>query len=152
MIIRRIAPAARALLLFTACAAATAGCDVGARLTGAYRGPVPAQNAITDEVAVIRSIQSGPQVIRFVADRVRYPDTGTPHDVNRVIIVGTTPSNLEEVAALGLAVGDRVTLSTNFAYIGDAAEMNEVPDWPGHDFHEYPIAVHVLTSVKRTAP
>ena len=70
--------------------------------------------------------------------------------MNRVVRVRTTEANRDEVQALGLARGDRVVISTNYGYTGDAAEMTEVPDWPGHDFYEYPIAVHMLTSIRRT--
>ncbi len=135
--------------LLVACAVALAGCDVVGRISGAYRGPSPAQEGITSEVVIIRSVQTGPQAIRFLADRVRYLEGGDPHDVNRVVRAGTSLDNWEQVRDLGLTVGDRVTISTRFAYIGDASELDEVPDWPGHDFREYPIGVHVLTAISR---
>jgi hypothetical protein len=143
---RRLRPAT---LLLIACGVALSGCDFVGRISGAYRGPVPVQEGITSEVVIIRSIQTGPQAIRYLVDRVRYVESGNPHDVNRVVRAGTSLENWEEVSALGLAVGERVTISTRFAYIGDASDLTEVPDWPGHDYREYPIGVHVLTSIAR---
>lgn len=138
-----------ATLLLVACSVALAGCDFVGRISGAYRGPSPAQEGITNEVVIIRSIQTGPQAIRFLADRVRYVEDGDPHDVNRVVRAGTSLDNWEEVRDMNVAVGERVTISTRFAYIGDASDLDEVPDWPGHDFREYPIGVHVLTGISR---
>lgn len=143
---------ARALLIGAGCALIAGGCDVLGRISGAYTGPVPARDPIVEEVVVIRKVTSWSQGVELVADRVRYLESGKPHDVNRVVRARTSPANQEQVAALGLAVGERVTISTNFAGIGDAAEMTEVPDWPGHGFYEYPIAVHVLTSIARIGP
>lgn len=142
---------ARVLLIGAACATFT-GCDILGRISGAYRGPVPEREPITDEVVIVRSIASWSQGVEIVADRARYLEGGKPHDVNRVVRARTTPANQEQVASLGLVVGERVTISTEFAGIGDAAEMTEVPDWPGHDFYEYPIGEHVLTSIRRTVP
>ena len=76
-----------------------------------------------DEVVIVRSIASWSQGVEFVADRVRYQDAGRFHDVNRVVRVRTTEANRDEVQALGLARGDRVVISTNYGYTGDAAEM-----------------------------
>jgi hypothetical protein len=141
-----------ALIALSGYALIAGGCDVVGRISGAYRGPVPARDPIVEEVVIVRKVGASGEVVLFVADRVRYLEAGKPHDVNRVVRVQPSPANQEEVAALGLAVGDRVTISTSFAGIGDAAEMTEVPDWPGHGFYEYPIAVHVVTSIRRTSP
>lgn len=141
---------ARALILAAACATFTGGCDVLGIVSQAYRGPVPEREPIVEEVVIVRSITSWSQGVQIVADRVRYLEGGKPHDVNRVVRVQT--ANQELVTPLNLEVGDRVVISTDFAGIGDAAEMTEVPDWPGHDFYEYPIGVHVLTAIRRTAP
>lgn len=138
-----------AILLLIACAGTLAGCDFVGRISGAYRGPVPEPEGVTNEVVIIRSVQTGPQAVRFLADRVRYLETGNPHDVNRVVRAGTSLDNWEAVNALGLTVGERVTISTRFAYMGDASNLSEVPDWPGHDFLEYPIGVHVITAISR---
>lgn len=140
----------RAVLLFAVCAATLAGCDFVGRISGAYRGPMPKAEAITSEVVIIRSIQPGPEgAFGFVADRVRYLENGTPHDVNRVVRIRTPPEIQEQAAALNLVTGERVTISTRFAYIGDAIDLAEVPDWPGHDFLEYPIGVHLLAAISR---
>jgi hypothetical protein len=139
-----------ALILAAACVMFAGGCDVLGRISGAYRGPVPDREAIVDEVVIVRSIASWSQGVQIVADRVRYLEAGKFHDVNRVVRVQTATHEL--VTPLNLVVGDRVAITTNFAGVGDAAEMTEVPDWPGHDFYEYPIGVHVLTSIRRTVP
>lgn len=150
---RSIGSATAAALLLGACAIATAGCDVLGRISGAYRGPLPAQEGISAEVAIIRSLRSDPEGgLEFVMDRVRYLDGGQAHDVNRVVRVRTTSANQAQVSALNLAQGERVVISTTFGYIGDAAELTEVPDWPGHRFYEYPIGVHILVSIARTGP
>jgi hypothetical protein len=138
------------VLLFAVCAAALTGCDFVGRISGAYRGPMPKAEAIASEVVIIRSIQPGPEgAFGFIADRVRYLEGGTPHDVNRVVRVRTAPEIKEQAAALNLAVGERITISTQFAYTGDAIDLTEVPDWPGHDFREYPVGVHLLTAISR---
>ncbi|HEX6911470.1 MAG TPA: hypothetical protein VF142_13785 [Longimicrobium sp.] len=138
-----------AILSIASCTGALAGCDFVGRISGAYRGPTPDPVGLTNEVVIIRSIQTGPQAIRFLADRVTYLEAGDPHDVNRVIRAGTSPDNWELVRDLGFTVGERVTISTRFAYIGDASDLTAVPEWPGHDFREYPIGVHVLTAIAR---
>lgn len=140
---------ARALLLGAACATLTA-CDVLGIISQAYRGPVPEREPIVEEVVILRKVRSSGEVLLFVADRVRYLEAGKPHNVNRVVRVQTADHDL--VTPLNLVVGDRLVISTNFAGIGDAAEMTEVPDWPGHRYYEYPIGVHVLTAIRRTAP
>jgi hypothetical protein len=143
----------RALLIGAGCALIAGGCgDILGRISGAYRGPVPAREPIVEEAVVVRKVTSSSEGVELVADRVRYLQAGKPHDVNRVVRVRTSPATQEQVAAMGLVVGERVTISTRFGSIGDAAEMTEVPDWPGHGFYEYPIAVHVLTSITRTGP
>lgn len=142
---------AQAVLVIVA-AATTSACDVADRLIGAYRGPMPKQEAITNEVAIIRSVQSGPGAVRFLADRVRYLEAGKPHDVNRVVLVVTTAANWEQVSAMALTAGERVTFSSEFLGNTDASDLREVPDWPGHDYLEYPIGQHVLTSIARTSP
>jgi hypothetical protein len=146
------AAGARALFIAAGCALIAGGCDVLGRISGAYRGPVPERGPIVEEVVIVRGVSSSSQGVEFVADRVRYLEGGKPHDVNRVVRVRTTAANRDEVVALGLAPGERIVISTNYGYTGDAAEMTEVPDWPGHGFYEYPIAVHMLTSITRTGP
>jgi hypothetical protein len=141
---------ARALILVAACAMFAGGCDVLGIISQAYRGPVPDREPIVEEVVIIRKVGSSGEVLLFVADRVRYLEGGKPHNVNRVVRVQTADQAM--VTPLNLVVGDRVVISTSFASIGDAAEMTEVPDWPGHRYYEYPIGVHVLTAIRRTAP
>lgn len=150
---RHKSPRRAALIVLSAYAFLAGGCgDILGRISGAYRGPVPAWEPIVEEVAIVRKVTSWSQGVELVADRVRYLEIGKPHDVNRVVQVYTSPANQEQVAAMGLVAGERVTISTRFAGIGDAAEMTEVPNWPGHGFYEYPIAEHVLTSITRTGP
>jgi hypothetical protein len=140
----------RATVALIAVTLALCSCDLVGRISGAYRGPVPKQEAITNEIVIIRSLEPGPQgAFGFVADRVRYLEAGRPHDVNRVVRVRTPLDIAEQAAALNLSVGERVTISTRFAYIGDASDLTEVPDWPGHDYREYPIGVHLLTEISR---
>jgi hypothetical protein len=146
----RIIPPRVGVLLLAVCAAALVGCDFVGRISGAYRGPIPKAEAIASEVVIIRSIQPGPEgAFGFIADRVRYLEGGAPHNVNRVVRVRTSPEIKEQAAAMSLAVGERITISTQFAYIGDAIDLAEVPDWPGHEFLEYPIGVHLLTAISR---
>ena len=132
---------------------ATGACDsiVGV-LTGAYRGPRPAGDNIASEVVIVRSINRQPSgVALLILDRVRYSENGDPHDVNRVAEALTTQVQ-PAFDALDVHVGDRLVVSTTFIQVGETGELRQVPNWPGHDYPEYPIGVHYLTAVAKAAP
>lgn len=132
---------------------ATGACDsiLGA-LSGAYRGPRPARENIASEVVIVRSINRQPSGVGLlILDRVRYSENGAPHDVNRVVQALTT--QVQPVFdALNVQVGERLVVSTSFIEVTDAGGLREVPNWPGHDYPEYPIGLHYLTSVAKAAP
>lgn len=132
---------------------ATGACDsVFAVLTGVYRGPRPAHENIESEVVIVRSINRQPSgVALLILDRVRYSENGDPHDVNRVVEALTTQvqSAFDE---LNVRVGDRLVVSTSFIQVGETGDLREVPNWPGHNYAEYPIGLHYLTVVARATP
>ncbi|HEX8320250.1 hypothetical protein [Longimicrobium sp.] len=132
---------------------ATGACDsVFAVLTGVYRGPRPAHENIESEVVIVRSINRQPSgVALLILDRVRYSENGDPHDVNRVVEALTTQVQ-SAFDALNVRVGDRLVVSTSFIQVGETGDLREVPNWPGHDYPEYPIGVHYLTAVAKAAP
>jgi hypothetical protein len=132
---------------------ATGACDsVFAVLTGVYRGPRPAHENIESEVVVVRSLNRQPSgVARLVLDRVRYVDGGDPHNVNRVV-QGLTTHVQPAFDALNIQAGDRLVVSTTFVQVSEAGGLSEVPNWPGHDYAEYPIGLHYLTAVARATP
>ena len=135
-------------LVLVAVAVATASaCDLG-ELTGLYRGPRPSKVGLTNETAIVRSItpQSG-GAARLILDRVRYLDGGDPHNIDRVIqavLLQGGPANLQP--------DDTVSVSTTFLEIRDVGDLTEVPDWPGHKYHEYPLGFHQVTAIQRTTP
>lgn len=140
------------LFLLLACVLPAAGCNaIGDVILGErYRGPQPATEGIVNETAVVRLVEVGPsgQTVLLV-DRERYVEAGDPHNVNRVVRVASGEAMRHAVAALNLAPGDRLVLSTQ--YQGDVnviGSMN-VPDWPGHSAYEYPIAFHSITAITR---
>jgi hypothetical protein len=136
-------------VLLCGTALSMAACDLN--LLGAYRGPQPSQEDITNEVVIVRSeydSQLGQR--QFIMDRVRFTEAGDPFNVDRVVRVSTTEATVAEVIEFGLQPGDRVTIST--VYIGNrrVGALTEVPNWPGHRYHEYPIGSHLFTSVALT--
>lgn len=147
---RQIRYRAAALVILGMIAMAAAACgDVLGRLSGAYRGPLPQAEGLSSETVILRTAR--PQAgDRLLLDRVRYVEDGDPHNVNRVVWA-ITPDVREQLAALNLQAGDRLVVSTRFIQIDDAAELREVPDWPGHDYFEYPIGLHSLTAVARAS-
>jgi hypothetical protein len=132
---------------------ATGACDsVFAALTGVYRGPRPAHENIESEVVIVRSINRQPSgVALLILDRIRYSENGDPHDVNRVVEALTTQVQ-SAFDALNVRVGDRLVVSTSFIQVGETGDLREVPNWPGHDYAEYPIGLHYLTAVARATP
>lgn len=128
-----------------------AGCgDILGWLSGAYDGPRPNQDPLSSETVIVRS-RAPQSADRLLLDRVRYLEGGDPHNVNRVIYAVTSEVQ-DQVDALGLQTGDRLVVSTRFQGIAETGDLKEVPNWPGHDYFEYPIAQHVLTSIARAAP
>jgi hypothetical protein len=143
----------RSILLatLTLTALAAAGCgDILGWLSGAYDGPRPNREPLSSETVILRSAP-----VRaddwLILDRVRYLEGGDPHDVNRVIYAITADMR-EQLAALNPQTGDRLIVSTRFVEIHDTGDLRQVPDWPGHDYYEYPVGLHALTSIARAAP
>lgn len=143
---------AHLVLVAACCALLAAGCDAlgGLILGEAYRGPRPAAEGITGEVAVVRLVEvvpSGQTVL--LLDRVRYMQAGDPHNVNRVVRAVSGEAMREPVAALHLGAGDQVVISTQFQGVVKVVGSMTVPDWPGHSAYEYPIGFHSLTAIAR---
>lgn len=130
---------------------AATGCDsILGGLSGAYRGSQPARENIVSEVVIVRSInRQSSGVARLILDRVRYSEAGDPHDVNRVVQALTTQVQ-STFDGLNVQVGDRLVVSTSFIQVSEAGGLSEVPNWPGHGYAEYPVALHSLTSVARS--
>jgi hypothetical protein len=140
------------LALMAACALPMAGCDaLGDLILGEnYSGPRPAEEDVSNEVAIVRSAdvtESGQTVL--VIDRVRYVDAGDPHNVNRVVEVRSGVAMRDAVAALNLGRGDRVLISTEYQGVTNVIGDMSVPDWPGHTAYEYPIGIHAVTAITR---
>ena len=141
------------LALVATCALPMAGCDTIADFMFGenYEGPPPAQEDISNEMAIVRSTyvpESGRTSL--LIDRVRYVDAGDPHNVNRAVQVSSGDAMLEAVAALNLAVGDSVLISTRYQGIVRVVNIQSVPNWPGHKAYEYSIGFHVVTEIART--
>lgn len=137
-------------LLALACMLAGAGCvDLIGRISGAYTGPQPEQVPLTNEVAVIRVVRPHDAQLVLIVDRVRFANDA--HNVNRVVKVWITPENQDAVAALNLAVGDRIVVSTAFSGIDETGGSLNTPDWPGHNAMEYPIGSHRIIQIARAA-
>ena len=140
------------LALVAACALSLAGCDALAEFMGdeAYRGPPPAEESISSEVAVVRLVEVVPPGYPvLLIDRVRYVEAGDPHNVNRVVRAASGDSIREEVAALMLHRGDSVVISTRYGGAVTVVGSMNVPDWPGHRAYEYPIGLHGITAIRR---
>ncbi|HYW07566.1 MAG TPA: hypothetical protein VE913_11445 [Longimicrobium sp.] len=118
-----------------------------------YTGPRPAKDPIHDERVVVRKTVARAGALDavggFYADRLRFVEVGTPHDVNRVVQV-SAGEQFPQLSALGIRVGDTLRISTRYdtTYSGDVPP-GSVPDWPGHDAVEYPMGYHTLTAVAR---
>ena len=116
-----------------------------------YRGPRPAQEDITNEVAIVRLVEASPSGGHvLLIDRVRYTEAGDPHNVNRVVRVGPGAELRDSVASLNLVRGDRVLISTRYTGFTNVIGSMSVPDWPGHTAYEYPISLHAITVIART--
>jgi hypothetical protein len=136
----------RNVALVVGAALVTAGCDL-LNITGAYRGPFPAQVGLQAEEVILRRADN--DRVQLILDRTRY--SGDPHHVDRVIQVVTTPMTAQ-VLAMDLKAGDRLVVSTEFVQIGEIVDLPEIPDWPGHDYVEFPIGSHRLTAIARVSP
>lgn len=152
MTIRRFSLMVR-LALVAACGLPVSGCDAVSDFVSGekYRGPQPAQEDITNEVAIVRLVEvlpSGSHVL--LIDRIRYTEAGDPHNVNRVARVGPGAELRDSVAALNLVRGDRVLISTRYTGVASVIGSMSVPDWPGHTAFEYPISLHAITAIART--
>lgn len=112
-----------------------------ASITGAFRGPPPAQEGISGEEVVIRRATAVDSASVFIVDRVRYVEAGDPHNINRVVKVVTTEATRGQAAALNLQRGDRVVLTTAFGSITKEVGSLSIPDWPGPGRYEYPLTV-----------
>lgn len=140
------------LALVAACALQAAGCNALSDFVSGekYRGPRPAEENISNEVAIVRGAdvtESGQTVL--LIDRVRYTDGGDPHNVNRVVQVRSGAAMRDMVAALNLGVGDSVLISSQYQGYTNVIGINSVPNWPGHTAYEYPIAIHSVTAISR---
>lgn len=122
-------------------------------LLGIYQGPMPDQADIVNEVVIVRIVSTQPStgIQNFYLDRVRFLEANDPHNVNRVV-EATARDVQGRVDELGLRVGDRIRISTRFFGTMRTAGLHQVPNWPGHDYFEYPIGFHFLTAVERVSP
>ena len=131
------------------------GCDgILASVTGAYGGPRPQSEPLSDETVIIRNVTTtlDGRIYSFHGDRVRFTDAKDPHNINRVVDV--RPADAEvALTALQPKVGDRVRITTRFFGIGEASGLEDkIPDWPYGKYIEYPVGVHLLTTVARVSP
>ena len=145
---------------FTAAVAvllAVAGCEGLARdLLGIYDGPRPSTESLSSERVIVRTISrhpekaSGEPIVGLHLDRVSFLDAGKLKSVDR-LVVASPHEILAQVEALGLAVGDTLIVSTR--YNGETLSgpgPSTVPGWAGYRYEDYPLALHVLTSIERT--
>lgn len=148
----KLREAVRRLIIVAACALPVAGCNaMGDLVLGErYRGPQPATEDISAEVAIVRLVEVVPsgQTVLLI-DRVRYTDAGDPHNVNRVVRVLSGSAMRDAVAALELDRGDRVVISTQYQGVTNVIGSMSVPVWPGHTAYEYPIGIHAITAIAR---
>jgi hypothetical protein len=148
----------RGLIMAAAIMIAVGACDWIDRLAGEYSGPMPGSGDLAGESVVVRSFRRDPagpeegKLRRMHLDRVRYLDARDFNDVNRVVL-GETGELTEYVESLNLEVGDTVVISTDYQgiYYGGAAS-GVVPNWPGDDYIDYPVAVHRLLEIRRPVP
>ena len=134
--------------------AVLAGCLFGDLLVE-YDGPMPEKVGLVDELVVLREVQVS--TLRpgepggFYADRVRYVQSGQPHDINRIVNV-TAASLQPQFAALNPQVGDTMRISTVYDQTYWAGVHGPVPDWPNGRLEEYPVGFHTLTAIRRAGP
>lgn len=134
---------------------AVQGCDgLLGSVTGAYGGPRPETQPLSNETVIIRNVTTtlDGRIYSFHGDRVRFTEAKDPHNINRVVDV--RPADAEAaLKALQPKVGDRVRITTRFFDIGEASGLDDkIPDWPYGKYIEYPVGVHFLTSVERVSP
>lgn len=140
-------------MVWAAAAVAVAGCDVGGLLPPLYEGAQPAKLPLTNERVVVRETRPSSlipgAVGGFFGERARFVEQGDPHNVNRVVYLSGAQVPAE-LAALDVQLGDTLLISTQYdtTYYSGLA-LDAVPDWPGHDYVEYPIANHTLIAVAR---
>lgn len=141
------------LALLVSSLIALPACDgVMDRLSGTYHGPLPAREDLVQELVVVREVEGsrgGPQ--RLTLDRQRYLDAGRPHAIDRVVFA-YTGRVVDQVAALDLAVGDSLVVSTQFFQMAEGGGDMHVPDWPGRAAAramDYPVAAHWLVTSSR---
>ena len=131
------------------------GCDgLLGSVTGAYGGPRPESEPLSNETVIIRIVTTTAdgRIYSFHGDRVRFTDAKDPHNINRIVDV--RPADAEAaLKALQPKVGDRVRITTRFFSVGEASGLEDkVPDWPYGKYIDYPVGVHLLTAVERTTP
>lgn len=145
----------RGFTLLAAMAFAAGGCNWIDRLAGEYSGPMPAQTDLHQETVIVRAFGRNPAgsnqgALRTMhLDRIRYLDVDGFNDVNRVIL-GETGELTDYVESLNLEIGDTVVISTDYqgVYHGGAAS-GVIPNWPGDEYIDYPVAVHRLLEIRR---
>jgi hypothetical protein len=146
----RILPVA-AVLVTCSALAGLAGCGPE-DLLPTYDGPMPSTEPLLDEVVVVRGIRGTPgdpaRAHGFFADRLRFVEVGTPHDVNRIVLVETGDLG---AGLADLRVGDSLLISTLYVRTVFTA-VPPAPDWPGHAHPDYPIGLHALQSVAPAGP
>jgi hypothetical protein len=140
--------------VFALVVALVAGCgSIVASVLDVYTGPEPDREDITEETVIIRRVQTQPEtgIQFFLVDRERYV-ASAPHSINRIVEI-TSRDMQPEVAAMQLQAGDRVRVSTDFLSFRMVGELSQYfDDWPYDKYSEYPIGLHLITSVERTNP
>jgi hypothetical protein len=139
-----------------AVAAAAAGCTGLARdLLGIYDGPPPSTASLSSERVILRTIfrhpekSSGEPILALYLDRAAFLEAGKLKSVDR-LVVGSPHEIRAQVEALGLEVGDTLIVSTRYDGVTlSGPGPSSVPGWAGYRYLEYPVALHVLTSLER---
>lgn len=132
------------------------GCKGLARdLLGIYDGPQPSTASLSSERVILRTIfrhpekASGEPILSLYLDRVTFLDAGRLKSVDR-LVVGSPHEIRAQVEALGVEAGDTLLVFTRYDGVTQSGPgPSTVPGWPGYRYLEYPIALHVLTSLER---
>lgn len=146
----------RAVAAAVAVLFAVAGCKGLARdLLGIYDGPLPSTASLSSERVILRTIfrhpekTSGEPILALYLDRVSFLDSGNLKSIDR-LVVGSPHEIQARVEGLNLAVGDTLIVSTRYNGVTQSGPgPSTVPGWAGYRYLEYPVALHVLTSVER---
>lgn len=104
----------------------TSACDsIADSIMGTYRGPPPSRDDIAAETVIVRTVSAHPAtgILSCYVDRVRFLESD-PHNINRVVQV-TSRDIHPAVAALGLEVGDRIRISTQFLAYAEAGDLGK---------------------------